>query len=781
MMDRAPQSPVHPISIFAYLQECHDGNLDIINCTKATLIQLSHAVENLVLREQLPAIVLSGFQESRYWQMEAERYSLLAATVRQVCVFAGGLIEPESDSREVRVALSSDDPLRDEWFVCVVSPRFSIVLCARDSHTPAVTEATRCFETFWTFDLDQIAGVFDQLMAVVAHYRPERVDDLYHTYRSLPTIGGDLPLMSSLTREVVRYQEHLQSIVREQEIRYRVVSELTTDYVYSLRVDAERQISAMWTTDAFARITGYTSAELEALGGWPLLIYPEDWTIVTERVMTLFSGQEDVREFRIVTRGGDVRWVRDYARPLWDKVSGRVVSIVGAVQDITQHKQVQGQLQRQALYDTLTGLPNRVLLLDRIAQALALAARDSSYIFAILFLDLDRFKTVNDSLGHLAGDQLLVHAATRLVSSIRPRDTAARLGGDEFVVLLDSINDAAEALQVADRIQHALMISAPLHGHEVEVTTSIGIVLSGMGYTDPTELLRDADIALYRAKTLGRARAEVFDIAMHEQAMRLLRLEADLRRAVEREELVLHYQPVVDLRTGEVIAVEALVRWQHSRNGLVPPDEFIPLAEETGIIISLGQWVIHAACKQLAAWQAAGLPALSMAINVSARQVRNGQLRNVLMTTLRETGVHAHRLIIELTESHLMEHAEMSMELLHDLRALGVRIAIDDFGTGYSSLSYLKRLPIDSLKIDRSFVQDCTTNQQDATIISAVIAMAQALRLTVVAEGVETADQLALMREQGCDAIQGYLVSRPLPADRVVDVLRAGHVLSAVR
>src|SRR6059058_3360880 len=422
-----------------------------------------------------------------------------------------------------------------------------------------------------------------------------------------------------------------------------------------------------------------------------------------------------------------------------------------------------------AFHDALTNLPNRALLTENLAFVIERAKNHEDYQFAVLFLDLDRFKNVNDSLGHTIGDQLLIAIARRLESCIREVDMVARLGGDEFAILLDGIANAAEATNMARRIQDKLSSPFNLSGHEVFTTTSIGIALSSTGYDHPENMLRDADTAMYRAKAQGKACYEVFDKGMHARAVYLLQMENDLRRALDREELRVYYQPIVSLDSGQLAGFEALVRWQHPERGFINPSDFIPLAEDTGLIVPLGIWVLRRACEQLSQWQwqSAANRSLFMSVNLSGKQVARPKLVNEIRQVLEETRIDPKYLKLEITESAVMENAETAVQLLRRLKALGVQLSIDDFGTGYSSLGYLHRFPVNTLKVDRSFVGRIGEAAENIEIVRTIISLAENMGMEVVAEGVETLSQLAQLRKLNCQYGQGYLFSRPVDAASV--------------
>ena len=441
--------------------------------------------------------------------------------------------------------------------------------------------------------------------------------------------------------------------------------------------------------------------------------------------------------------------------------------------DISRRKQMEEKLLHDAFHDALTGLPNRALFMDHLRLAVERAKRPKKrYLFAVLFLDLDRFKIINDSLGHTMGDQLLVATAARIQKCLRHLDTVARFGGDEFAVLLDGVEDVNDTIRVAQRLQRELTTPINVGGHEVFTSVSIGIALSDTGYERPEDVVRDADTAMYRAKAAGKSRYEIFDTAMHSRAVALLKLESDLRRAVEREEFVVHYQPIVSLTDDSIQGFEALVRWQHPERGLVTPSEFIPVAEETGLIIPLGSWVLREACRQMHHLQAASAASrpLSLSVNLSGKQFMQPDLVGQVEQILVETGFDPRRLQLEITESSVIENTETVTEMLLQLRALGIRLSMDDFGTGYSSLSYLHRFPIHTLKIDRSFVSG---GDGENEIVRTITMLARNMGMDIVAEGVETREQLAYLKELKCEYGQGFLFSHPLDLDTACKLLES--------
>jgi diguanylate cyclase (GGDEF)-like protein/PAS domain S-box-containing protein len=538
--------------------------------------------------------------------------------------------------------------------------------------------------------------------------------------------------------------------------------------------------------DRYCAIVGYTREEL-------LSMRASDVNLATNvRAMQDFrerSLREDVAgitvEKQLVRKDGTYVWVSMATSVV--RASDRSPRyFIAVIQDISESKRAaealktsEEQFRRLAQYDILTGLPNRALLYDRLERAITQSRRGQSML-AVLFIDIDRFKHVNDTLGHAAGDQLLKQISDRFSNCVRSEDTVGRLSGDEFAIVLSSLASPQDAATVAKKLVDALNRPFHLHGADLFVTASIGITVYPTDSTDQAELIRTADIAMYRAKERGRNNYQFYTPEMNRRTREMLEMEAALRRALERDELVLHYQPKISLATAQIMGVEALLRWQHPVRGLVPPGEFMPLLEETGLIVPAGEWVLHAVCRQINAWRKAGMRPLPVAINLSARQFLAPDLGETIRSALEQHGIEPQLLEIEITESSIMSDTAESIRTLEYLQSLGVKSAIDDFGTGYSSLGYLKRFPLRALKIDRTFVRDITTDPDDATITQAVISMAHSLQLKVIAEGVESPAQVTFLMRYGCDEVQGFLFSRPVPPEECTAVAAAENRFAAI-
>jgi diguanylate cyclase (GGDEF)-like protein/PAS domain S-box-containing protein len=513
---------------------------------------------------------------------------------------------------------------------------------------------------------------------------------------------------------------------------------------------------------AIARMLGRAEDELLGMSVYDLT-HPDDRASIRAHLDRLVTGE-------ITSSQLEQRCLHTDGREVWTAISSSLVRdpagtpmyVVHQIEDVTERRRDGERLAHQAIHDPLTGLPNRLLFVDRLRRALG---ADGPGRTAVLFLDLDHFKVINDSLGHSAGDRLLITIADRLRTAVRPDDTVARFGGDEFTVLCRGVPDERAASEIAERVAAAVARPVHLAEGEVFVTVSVGIALSGGDLETPETLLRNADAAMYAAKDRGRARVEMYDAGARDRAVKYLRTGNELHRALERGEMRVFYQPIMSLETSRISGFEALVRWAHPERGLVGPDQFIPLAEETGLVVPIGSFVLEAACAQAAAWHAAGAP-VSISINLSPRQLAEPTLPHTIASVLDRTHVDPNLVWLEITETTLMRDAESAVSILRALTALGVHLAVDDFGTGYSSMTYLKRFPVESLKVDRSFVDGLGREPEATAICTAVVSLAHALGMRAVAEGVETTDQLATLRTLGCELAQGYLFGKPAPADR---------------
>jgi diguanylate cyclase (GGDEF)-like protein len=563
--------------------------------------------------------------------------------------------------------------------------------------------------------------------------------------------------------------------LRESEARFRSLTELSSDWYWEQ--DAEFRFTrlegrhveggeSVAGESSLGKTRWETGLQVDGEGGWQ----------GHRALLEAHQPFRDVVMYR--STPGVTRHVSISGEPMSDR-NGHFIGYRGVGEDITPRKLAEERIQYLAHHDGLTGLPNRVMFSEMLNLAIPHARRYNGS-FALLFIDLDRFKIINDTLGHEAGDKLLQEVSARLIDTVRESDVVARLGGDEFVVLVHEVSDAKDAATVAGKILSALIKPVDLEGHECRVTASIGICMYPADAPDEQSLMKNADIAMYYAKEEGKNNFQFYSKDIKSQSIERMALETSLRRAIEREEFFLHYQAKLDLKTGQINGVEALVRWQHPELGLVSPAQFIPLAEETGLIVPLGKWVLRTACAQNMAWQRDGLPPICMAVNLSMRQFADDSLLQVVAAALQDSGMRPELLELELTESMVMHNAERAARMLGLIKQMGVRLAIDDFGVGYSSLAQIKRFPIDTLKVDRSFIRNLPQNPEDRAITEAIIAMGRTLSLTVVAEGVETVEQEAFLREHACDESQGFYFSKPIAADRFADLLRQHVVPTAM-
>jgi len=564
--------------------------------------------------------------------------------------------------------------------------------------------------------------------------------------------------------------KNAQEALRESEERYALAARGANDGLW----DWNLLTGAVYFSPRWKAMLGFQENEIEdRLEEWLDRIHDADRDRVKQEIDAHQKGLTPhfESEHRLLHKDGGFRWMLSRGLAVHD-ATGKTLRMAGSQTDITERK----------VSDPLTGLPNRLLFIDRLGRLIKHSKRRKDHLFAVLFLDLDGFKMINDSLGHLIGDQLLVGVAARLEKCLRSSDTVARLGetftvarlgGDEFTILLDDIKEPADANRAAERLMKALAPPFVLAGKEIFTSISIGIAMSNTAYEEPEDMLRDADTAMYRAKSLGKARFEVFDADMRASVMARLQLETDMRRALERHEFRNVYQPIVALDSGRIVGFEALMRWQHPTRGMIGPEEFIFVAEETGLIRDLGWWSLREACRQMSTWRTRSKAYLdlTMSVNVSAKQLLQPHLVDEMSKLLRETALPPEALKLEITESAVMADPAAAAEMLQQIKSLGVRLAIDDFGTGYSSLSYLHRFPLDTLKIDRSFISGAADGSEGMEIARTIMPMAKNLRLDVVAEGVETIEQVGLLRRLQCKYAQGYYFSKPLAPEEVPPLL----------
>ena len=583
--------------------------------------------------------------------------------------------------------------------------------------------------------------------------------------------GSSARLIPAIERELREAVERAtrrkaERAIYDNERRFRSLIENSSD----ITTVVDRESKVVYASPSVKRLLGRSP---EDLVGTKLYdhIHPDDRDNVRVALERSSGEQVSSIEFRFADDRGGWRYLEATVNPVLDHPD--IAGIVLNCRDITGRKQDEAMIRHLAYFDALTSLPNRMLFNDRLAQVLAHARRKGERCPSIMLLDLDRFKGINETLGHGAGDELLIAVAKRLSSGVREEDTVARLSGDEFLFIFPGLQDVQDAARLAQKILALFNTPFDLLGHELHITASLGIAMFPSDGNDDETLIRNAATALHRAKEQGGNRYQLYAPAMNAIAFKRLVLENNLRRAIDRNELTLFYQPIVSAATGDPVGAEALIRWRHPDLGLISPAEFIPLAEETGLIVALTRWVLRTACAQMKSWLKAGLGLQTVSTNVSAYHFNDCNLPLTVAEALQSADLEGRHLCVELTESVMMENAEETIKTLQEMKKLGVKISMDDFGTGYSSLSYLKRLPIDTLKIDKSFVHHMSVESQDAAIAMLIISMAHNFNLSVVAEGVETEDQMQALRSRNCDMIQGYLISKPLPAEEIAKFLQA--------
>ncbi len=627
--------------------------------------------------------------------------------------------------------------------------------------------------------------LFEELVAIgegKTQFNWEGGDDFingevrYHRVRWLVFPGCERTFSRVIVAitDVTERRQILEAL-RESEERFSLAVNGANDGIW----DWNLRTGKVYYSPRWKGLLGFSDSEIgDSRDEWIGRVHPEEVKRVKEELDAHLAGQTShfASEHRIWTRFGNYRWY--LVRGVAVREEGqRAHRMAGSLTDINPRKIIEERLVHDAMHDPLTNLPNRAYFLDLLRRSIERARRHSEYQAAVLFLDLDRFRLINESLGHTSGDRLLLSITNRLLTCIRSGDSLSRFGGDDFAILLDDINGVGDATRIAAHIQHEMSLPFDLKGQEVFTSVSIGIVLVRSGYQSAEELLRDAETAMNRAKNAGRCRYQIFDPRMHAQSVALLQVEADLRRAIERQEFVLHYQPIISLPTGKITSVEALIRWQNPERGMILPIDFIPLAEETGLIQQIGEWILRTACTQARRWLDSGFKDLLVSINISPVQFQNHNLVELVAGIIEETGVPPSALQLEVTESTAMEDLDLSVRILNEMNNMGVHVSIDDFGASYSSLGYLKRFPVNKLKIDLSFIRDIPGSRDDSAITSAMIAMGHIMDLGVVSEGVENEEQLKFLISRQCDEAQGFLFAQAMTAEEMTVLLTSGRLL----
>ncbi|RYD04322.1 hypothetical protein N752_15880 [Desulforamulus aquiferis] len=617
----------------------------------------------------------------------------------------------------------------------------------------------QCYLDIASLRLEELAG---ETRAMVAHRKEGGSFPVEITASRFRAMGE---ILYTLIIRDISERKRKEERFRESEERYRTLTENMYDLISEIDING----FYLYASPNFEDVLGYSPLELK---GKQIaeLTYFEDVDDVMKELHNIYEHKNTGHLIaRFVHKDGEIKRFESTGKTY--KAASGDSRIVFVSRDITERQRYEDTIRYQAFHDALTGLPNRMLFTDRLNLELAHTKRNKQ-VLAVLFLDLDRFKLINDTLGHGVGDQILKEVSIRIAASVREDDTVARLGGDEFTILLPEVKLAENAAKVAGKILETINKPFEIYGHKLYLSTSIGIVIYPDDGEDCETLLKNADTAMYLAKEKGRNNYQLYTPTMNEKAFERLEMESSLRRALEQQEFVLFYQPKISIENGQIIGMEALIRWQHPQRGLIPPIEFIPIAEDTGLIVPIGEWVLRTACIQNKEWQKAGYTPIRVAVNISSRQFQLQNLADTISRILAETGLEPNWLELEITESVAMENGDYTIQMLEKLTKMGIQLSIDDFGTGYSSLSYLNRFPINKLKIDKSFITNLSRGNEDAAIASTVIVLGRSLRIGVVAEGVETPEQYNFLKECNCDEMQGYLFSKPVPAKEFERMLK---------
>lgn len=754
---------------------------------------ITHALSESRLRRE-KAVLTNKLREQLSWQSvlfkigQSVISSLEADEVLRRIVEAGvlltgaeegflALLDEQTDRLFLRASKNIDQeksktmrlPITDNLIAKVLQTRKPVRTITQTAEDPLIKLSTgflvRSLLHVPIISRGKALGVLT--MVNHSHQKPflDKDESLMTSLASYASIALDNAGLYHRAQQEIIERRKIEEALRESEERYALAMRGSNDGLW----DWDLRSNEIYFSPRWKSMLGYSEKEItNSPQEWFSRVHPDDidkLRIDIETHLTRNSPHFE-NEHRLQHKDGDYRYILSRGIAVSD-ANGMAQRIAGSITDITERKAVEQKLLQYAFYDKLTGLPNRALFVDHLSLAIERAKRRPDFQFAVLFMDLDTFKDVNDSLGHMVGDELLVSVARLLQSRMRSTDTVARFGGDEFVILLDDIHDKFNAQQVSEWIQSALAEPFILNGQEVYISASIGIVLSETGYQRSEEVLRDADIAMYNAKANGKSRFEIFNPEMRTRLLDRLELANDLRRAIENQELRVHYQLIVSLNNGRITGLEALVRWQHPQRGLLAPIEFIPLAEDTGLIIALDRWVLREACRQMHSWKLENpmFSDLTISVNISGKQLSQGDFISFVEHTLEAADLDPKYLCLEITESVVIGNKEITVEMCNKLRQLGVHIHIDDFGIGYSSLSYLSDFPVNALKIDRSFISKMSEGKNEADIVQAIVTLSQRIGVDVIAEGVETSGQLKKLQAMGCEYGQGFYVSKPLAGD----------------